>query len=113
MIDVDILLDEAKETLNECLRLGEFGQACFVQGFINSMNKLPTIEHITHWIPVDERLPDGSGEVLVTADYNGTLVVYSAWFNERYNVFDRIPPEHIVIAWKELPEPYEKGSEDT
>lgn len=34
------------------------------------------------WIPVSERLPDGSGEVLVTADYHGTLVVYSAWYNE-------------------------------
>lgn len=60
------------------------------------------------WIPCSERLPDGIGEVLVTADYHGTLVVYSAWFDERDNVFDRIPPEHIVIAWKELPEPYEK-----
>ena len=63
------------------------------------------------WIPISERLPDGSGEVLVTADYHGTLVVYSAWFDERDNMFDRIPPEHIVIAWKELPEPYEKGGD--
>lgn len=60
------------------------------------------------WIPCSERLPYGSGEVLVTADYHDTLVVYSAWFDERYNAFDRVPPEHIVIAWKDLPEPYER-----
>lgn len=68
------------------------------------------IQH--EWIPCSERLPDGSGEVLVTADYHGTLVVYSAWYNEMWEEFQRVPDEHIVIAWKELPEPYEKEGDN-
>lgn len=72
------------------------------------VHRMPTVERLHgEWIPCSERLPIGSGEVLVTADFNGTLVVYSAWYNEMWEEFQRVPDEHIVIAWKELPEPYE------
>ena len=37
-------MKECKETLEELLRLGETKTACYVQGFINSINKLPEAE---------------------------------------------------------------------
>lgn len=111
--DVEPLLKECEETLTDLLRLGNIEVACYVQGFINSINKLPDVKK-SHgeWIPCSSRLPDGCGELLITADYNGTLVTYSAWFNTLINEFERVPQEHIVLAWMPLPEPYKEEGKD-
>lgn len=54
--DVEPLLKECEETLAELMRMGNMEVACYVQGFINSINKLPDAEQRPHgeWIPVDE-----------------------------------------------------------
>lgn len=42
--DVEPLLKECEETLTDLLRLGKTEVACYVQGFINSINKLSEVE---------------------------------------------------------------------
>lgn len=42
--DVEPLLKECEETLAELIRMGNMEVACYVQGFINSINKLPDAE---------------------------------------------------------------------
>jgi hypothetical protein len=63
-----------------------------------------------HWIPVTERLPDNSRNVLITR--RGGVSV--AWYNGSY--FENGANTHhrkmqTVTAWCELPEPY-KGVSD-
>lgn len=42
--DVEPLLKECEETLTELLSVGNIEVACYVQGFINSINKLPDVK---------------------------------------------------------------------
>lgn len=58
-----------------------------------------------HWIPVTERLPDNSRNVLIT--HKGGVSM--AWYNGLY--FEKGASTHhrkmkTVTAWCELPEPY-------
>jgi hypothetical protein len=58
-----------------------------------------------HWIPVTERLPDNSRNVLITS--RGGVSV--AWYNGSY--FEKGANTHhrkmqTVTAWCELPEPF-------
>ena len=50
--DVEPLLKECEETIKELMQMGNMEAACYVQGFINSINKLPDAEQIPHgeWI---------------------------------------------------------------
>ena len=54
--DVEPLLKECEETLAELMRMGNVEVACYVQGFINSINKLPDVEERPHgeWMPLSE-----------------------------------------------------------
>lgn len=54
--DVEPLLKECEETLAELMRMGNMEVACYVQGFINSINKLPEAEQRPHgeWKIVDD-----------------------------------------------------------
>ena len=63
-----------------------------------------------HWIPVTERLPDNSRNVLITS----RGVVSVAWYNGSY--FEKGANTHhrkmqTVTAWCELPEPYKGVTE--
>ena len=58
------------------------------------------------WIPCKEKEPEEGKRYLVTAKYNGGLIVdiddyYSYGFDDWGNA---------VIAWAELPDPYKEGS---
>ena len=58
-----------------------------------------------HWIPVTERLPDNSRNVLITSKGGVSM----AWYNGLY--FEKGASTHhrkmkTVTAWRELPEPY-------
>lgn len=58
-----------------------------------------------HWIPVTERLPDDSRNVLITSRCGVSM----AWYNGSY--FEKGANTHhrkmqTVTAWCELPEPY-------
>lgn len=64
------------------------------------------------WIPVAERLPKRSGEVLVCLDYGKVdIVTYSAK-HKQFNNFDDLSYDEknifskYVVAWMPLPEPY-------
>lgn len=46
--DVEPLLKECEETLKELMEMGNMKVACYVQGFINSINKLPDAEQRPH-----------------------------------------------------------------
>ena len=66
------------------------------------------LENIPHWIPVTERLPDNSRNVLITSKGGVSM----AWYNGSY--FEKGASTHhrsmkTVTAWCELPEPY-KGA---
>ena len=62
-----------------------------------------------HWIPVTERLPETTGEYLVTKRemYTHRLIVDIAM----YFVNDRWHKADPVIAWMPLPEPYKGVTE--
>ena len=63
-----------------------------------------------HWIPVTERLPDNSRNVLIT--HKGGVSM--GWYNGSY--FEKGASTHhrkmeTVTAWAELPEPYKVVTE--
>ena len=63
------------------------------------------IDALPHWIPVTERLPDDSRNVLITSRGGVSM----AWYNGSY--FEKGANTHhrkmqTVTAWCELPEPY-------
>ena len=63
------------------------------------------LEAEPHWIPVTERLPDNSRNVLITSRGGVSM----AWYNGSY--FEKGANTHhrkmqAVTAWRELPEPF-------
>lgn len=46
--DVEPLIKECEETIKELMQMGNIEGACYVQGFINSINKLPDAEQLPH-----------------------------------------------------------------
>ena len=71
------------------------------------------------WIPVTERTPDDSDEVLLTVqtpEDGDDLIVLVGWWNTisgEWAVYDEDWPNayYKVIAWATLPEPNEGGKE--
>ena len=56
------------------------------------------------WTPVSEGLPKEDNDYLVTYMSYGERLVSKSWFNTRNGfIYDN------VIAWRPLPEPYQKG----
>ena len=61
------------------------------------------------WISVEERLPEKSGDYLVTTK-NGYVVV-AKWGYGLYKGGWNGHFKNCIIAWQNLPEPYKKGAE--
>lgn len=70
----------------------------------------------TNWIPVQERLPENTGDrdVLVTCSYKYGNYVMPMCYNDGWNCAAsndadaRKYERHNVIAWLPLPDPYEE-----
>ena len=76
-----------------------------VQAVLYMLSNQPTIHPEPHWIPVTERLPDNSRNVLITSRGGVSM----AWYNGSY--FEKGANTHhrkmqTVTAWCELPEPF-------
>lgn len=73
----------------------------------HAIEDAPTVQPEPHWIPVIERLPENSRNVLITSRGGVSM----AWYNGSY--FEKGANTHhrkmqTVTAWCELPEPYKE-----
>ena len=76
-----------------------------VQAVLYMLSNQPTIHPEPHWIPVTERLPEEDGRYLVCGAKGG---IYHANYRGRWwtqvGCGGKLVPS--VVAWCELPEPY-------
>ena len=80
------------------------------------LKELKRLREQTRWIPVSERLPENSGNYLITYYYRDEIETQEAVYvegeeNKWYDTTD-IEITLAVIAWMPLPEPYKVESED-
>ena len=63
----------------------------------------------TRWIPTSERLPEESGEYIITiANYEPHTE--TSWFYENEKVWSYKNAD--VVAWMPLPQPYKEGDKN-
>lgn len=110
LIDLEILM--CNGDYKEALRM-----------LLEKIEKAPSVQPKTGWIPVSERLPNNDEDVLVCYPQGGMEVCYyhiddtfypseyadlneTGWFNENDDTLYFEP-----IAWCELSEPYKAESE--
>lgn len=74
-----------------------------IDAIINMVNSLPPVTPKPRWIPVSERLPEKSMEVMA-CDESGTI--FFAHFNNGYSFCED------AVAWMPLPAKYEKGESE-
>lgn len=76
----------------------------------NRLENLPSAHPVQRWIPCNERLPEESGNYLVTAMWKGRPEV-----DMDYWQFDCMWDDwgDEVIAWMPLPEPWKGGEDET
>ena len=68
-----------------------------------------------NWIPVAERVPEKSGEVLVCTDCGCIVVVNYSSKHKQFNNYDSLCFENEsvfddVVAWMPIPEPFGGGN---
>ena len=100
LIDADALIEKCGDWYVE-----EGTESGFIGTLENLLATQPTIQPEPHWIPVTERLPDNSRNVLITSRGGVSM----AWYNGSY--FEKGASTHhrkiqTVTAWCELPEPF-------
>ena len=86
------------------------------QQLVEWLKELKRLREQTRWIPVSERLPENSGNYLITYYYRDEIETQEAVYvegeeNKWYDTTD-IEITLAVIAWMPLPEPYKVESED-
>ena len=95
--------------------------------FADKVNKMPTIEE-RKWIPCSERLPEKNGRYLVTRGLNAIGALWNRVYIVNYSDLMGIKSTKIfwignvgksdferiedVIAWMQLPEPYNGGMDN-
>lgn len=78
---------------------------------------IEALEQVPKWIPASERLPDPNKAVLTYIDNSLTKTYCLAYWNstkggwEEWIGYDLLEKDkhYIVLAWMELPEPYEES----
>ena len=81
-----------------------------VQAVLYMLSNQPTITPEPHWIPVTERLPDSSRNVLITSRGGVSMARYNGlYFEKGANTHHR--KMQTVTAWCELPEPFKGVTE--
>lgn len=66
----------------------------------------------SNWIPVSEKLPENSGDYLVTTKSARVEMMMFSAKHKKFNTYDKMSDEDAkifaisVIAWMSLPEPY-------
>lgn len=122
LIDADVLV----ETLADQIKANESGTSAsdmaakeVLKGFIGLVNGQPSAQQ---WIPVSERLPDSSKQVLVYArSVHYALAKYDEMreadgsYKKQWVTFDAWKPFYTikdVIAWVPLPAPYKGGERE-
>ena len=99
VIDADALMTEFMDSDLDHLQRDDWREV------IQIVTDAPTVNPEPNWIPVTERLPDNSRNVLITSRGGVSM----AWYNGSY--FEKGANTHhrkmqTVTAWCELPEPY-------
>ena len=105
LIDADELLtvfpvDDEPTLTKSCVRM--------------TIKNMPTIEPEQRWIPCSERLPEESGQYIITVKYvhvDGYEDLYAEhgeWDGDRWDMFclGHCGEVDGIIAWMPLPEPY-------
>ena len=73
---------------------------------------------VARWIPVSERLPEDSGEYLVSIidEYDGNYEAVGVTWLKDYDTKESkwrvLGIDETVIAWMPLPEPYKEGESE-
>lgn len=83
------------------------------------INSLPSAQPEPRWIPCSERLPEESGQYLITVKYehvDGYEDIYDEhgdWDGEEWDMFcfGHCGKVESIIAWMPLPEPYREDIE--
>lgn len=85
----------------------------------NKIRRLPSVQSEPKWIPVSERLPESNQLIGKTRKYYLVQDEYGDMLTASYNkradgfiyweqMYDIEPLHYEVVAWMELPEPYER-----
>jgi len=115
LIDADVLSHKLKTAI-------DIGKRCEMdtlelEGVLNCVEAMPTVNTVPQWIPCSERLPDAGKIVLVCGKMGG---IYTAIYSKQRANWDngwwklnskthRCDPE----AWMPLPERYRGNKNDS
>ena len=116
---MEVLEKQMQEPCEDCISrqkaLDCFEQTNTRQGAKYAIETLPSVTpQQTRWIPVSERLPERSGDYLVTTKWKGSysgdvyIETNMAVYKKKQEEWDCVD----VIAWMPLPEPYKAESEE-
>ena len=110
LIDADELLtafpvDDEPTLTKSCVRM--------------TIKNMPTIEPEQRWIPCSERLPEESGQYIITVKYvhvDGYEDLYAEhgeWDGDRWDMFcfGHCGKVEDIVAWMPLPEPFKGVTE--
>ena len=116
-IDADALKEYITEACEDLAPLfNDNGKVArlVTENFCKDIDEQPTIQPEPHWIPVTERLPETSGEYLVTVKWvtgESDIDVYE--YDARHKTWNdgESAGGERAVAWCNLPEPYKGVTE--